>query len=834
MFGSWVLRAYDMNLKDANAQAIQECTKRITFLCWIMAWYGRAITIFRIRRRNSVFSTLVSSRKQSHLYMFNRTEEEERRYLDTITDKLDDAIDQVDENVSRYSKELQEHKTYLWENKTGMDAAEKGSMRESITSKAISGEAAVAMKERLRKLKRSPWFGRIDFREDRVDTDGSSGQSVSGAWESGGRESGGSGSGGSESGGSQTDGIGQRSESEPVYIGIHSFHDDKENRNLIHDWRAPISGMFYDYELGRAGYEAPSGPKTGEITCKRQYRIHEGEMEMMLESGMHIRDDILQEELSRAADDKMKNIVATIQRDQNAIIRNETSPVLVIQGVAGSGKTSIALHRIAFLLYRYKESLTARDLLIISPNKVFADYISNVLPELGEETIPEMGIEALAMELLEGRFTFQSFFEQVNRLLQKPDEAFIARIRFKANYDFLTRLNNYIGYLERENFAANDMQVRQSFVPARFVREKYLFYRHLPMFKRLTEVVRVVTEKVRRDFGYELKAAEKNKLRSDIRKMYRSTSIRELYRGFYDWLERPELFKYAAKTTFEYADVYPLIYLKMRLEGYGGYRRVKHLLVDEMQDYTPVQYAVLARLFPCNKTILGDARQSVNPYSSTTSEEILRVFTDAEAVKLVKSYRSTWEIARFAQRISADADLVAVERHGEEPRVLPFGSSAEEAAFVRSEIAAFRESPHRTMGIICKTQRQAEKLHGKLTGEWEDAAGGGGKAVGEKKAGDGATSGNGGVAGGRVSAVSGKPEIHLLSPGSAALSSGVNITTAHLAKGLEFDRVIVPQVTANNYATEIDKSMLYIACTRAMHRLSLSHTGSRSLLLQNT
>ncbi len=733
--------------------------------------------------------------------MFNRTEEEERRYLDTIIEKLDDAIDQVDENVSRYSKELQEHKTYLWENKTGMDAAEKGSMRESITSKAISGEAAVAMKERLRKLMRSPWFGRIDFREDR-DADGSSGQAGSGAWESGSRES----------GSSQPDGGGQRGNAEPVYIGIHSFHDEKENRNLIHDWRAPISGMFYDYELGRAGYEAPSGLKTGEITCKRQYRIHEGEMEMMLESGMHIRDDILQEELSRAADDKMKNIVATIQRDQNAIIRNETSPVLVIQGVAGSGKTSIALHRIAFLLYRYKESLTARDLLIISPNKVFADYISNVLPELGEDTIPEMGIEALAMELLEGKFTFQSFFEQVNRLLQKPDDAFIARMRFKAGYDFLTRLNDYIGYLERENFAANDMQVRQSFVPARFVREKYLFYRHLPMFKRLTEVVREVTEKVRRDFRYELKAAEKNKLRSEIRKMYRSTSIRVLYREFYTWLERPELFKYAAKTTFEYADVYPLIYLKMRLEGYGGYRRVKHLLVDEMQDYTPVQYAVLARLFPCNKTILGDARQSVNPYSSTTSEEILRVFSDADAVKLVKSYRSTWEIARFAQRISADADLVAVERHGEEPQVLSFGSSAEEVAFVRGEIAAFRESPHRSMGIICKTQRQAEKLYGKLTERRDmvDAVGGG------EPAGRGGPGGNG------------TADIHLLSPGSATLSSGVNMTTAHLAKGLEFDRVVVPQVTAKNYATEIDKSMLYIACTRAMHRLTLSHSGPRS------
>ncbi len=418
--------------------------------------------------------------------MFNRTEEEERRYLEVIIEKLDDTIDQVDDNVNHYSKELQEHKSYLWENKTGMDAAEKGSIRESITAKAVSGEAAVALKARLNKLKKSPYFGRIDFLEDRRnEVKSGSGASIgpgadsgtgsdfrTGAYFGPGADFG-TGSDVSSDPGKGTASDTDAQDPDPIYIGIHSFFDEKENMNRVHDWRAPISGMFYDYEPGRASYEAPSGQKSGEIVRKRQYRIRDGNLELLLESGMHIRDDILQEELSRAADDKMKNIVATIQRDQNAIIRNETSPVLIIQGVAGSGKTSIALHRIAFLLYRYKESLEARDLLIISPNKIFADYISNVLPELGEETIPEMGIEALAMELLEGKFRFQSFSEQVNRLLQKPDEAFIKRMHYKASYDFLNKLNEYMGWLERENFAANDLQVRNSFVPARFVRDRY-------------------------------------------------------------------------------------------------------------------------------------------------------------------------------------------------------------------------------------------------------------------------------------------------------------------------------------------------------------------------
>ncbi|MEX0780824.1 MAG: UvrD-helicase domain-containing protein [Balneolales bacterium] len=684
--------------------------------------------------------------------MFNLTEDEERQYLETIIDKLDDALDEIDKNVNRYVKELQEQKTFLWENKNGMDAAEKGSFRQSISSKAITGEAAVALKARLRKLMISPYFGRIDFVEDGTE------------------------------------------DPAPVYIGIHSFFDEANNDNLIHDWRAPVSGMFYDYELGKAAFESPSGEKTGDIVRKRQYRIQNGEMEFMLESEMQIRDDVLQKELSRAADDKMKNIVATIQRDQNAIIRNETSPVLIIQGVAGSGKTSIALHRIAFLLYRYKDSITSRDILIISPNKVFADYISNVLPELGEDSIPEMGIDSLAMQILEGKFKFQSFFEQVTLLLDKQDPAFIERMRFKASYEFMNKLKEYTNWLRTENFVEADIPIRRKVVPARFVQQRFISYEWLPMFRRLNEITRDVVNKIRTDFRYhDLTATEKNKIRSAIKKMFRSTNVRTLYKEFYTWLDRPELFKYARKTTLEYADVFPMAYLKMRLEGFDAYKKVKHLLVDEMQDYTPVQYEVLSRLFPCNKTILGDANQSVNPYSSTTSKEIQRVFTDADAMTMLKSYRSTWEITKFGQQISGSNDIEAVERHGDEPEVNVYKKADEEIGRIRGLILEFNQTDYHTLGIICKTQKLADRLFDHL----EETA----------------------------------KNIHLISEGSTSLSSGVIVTTAHHAKGLEFDNVIVPHVTAEIFATEIDKSMLYIACTRAMHRLTLTCVGNKSTFL---
>src|SRR5688572_20911995 len=309
--------------------------------------------------------------------MINETEREEREYLEEIKEKLVLAVKRVDDTVKQFSTELRKNKEYIYEHQSGMDEADMVAAGQSINRMAFTGESAVARKRKLLKLGESPYFGRIDFVASNNRT--------------------------------------------PVYIGIYSFADEIMRANLIYDWRAPISSMFYDYELGEASYSTPSGQVKGEIVLKRQYRIRQGRMEFMIENAVSIHDEILQKELSKASDDKMKNIVATIQRDQNAVIRNESSRVMIIQGVAGSGKTSIALHRIAFLLYRFRDTIKAKDILILSPNKVFADYISNVLPELGEEHIPEMGMEELATELLENKFPFQTFFQQVSALMDNPN-----------------------------------------------------------------------------------------------------------------------------------------------------------------------------------------------------------------------------------------------------------------------------------------------------------------------------------------------------------------------------------------------------------------------------
>ncbi|TVQ08997.1 MAG: helicase [Balneolaceae bacterium] len=683
--------------------------------------------------------------------MINKTEAEEQQYLSHIIDRLDVACVAVDENVARTFKELNEQKAYLYEHKTGMDAAEKASVKQAVNMQAISGEAVVAYKERLRKLMKSPYFGRFDFRQN------------------------------------------DQKKASPIYVGIHSYFDEEENKTLIHDWRAPVSGMFYDFEPGDAYFNSPSGTKTGVIERKRQYRIKDGIMEMMLESDLYIRDEVLQKELSRSADDKMKNIVATIQRDQNAIIRNETSPVLIIQGVAGSGKTSIALHRIAFLLYRYKETLTSRDIMIISPNKVFSDYISNVLPELGEENIPEMEMEQLAERILAKKFRFKGFFDQVNRLLERHEPDFIERIAFKSTSEFLDKLASYTDWLKRDRLVEHDIAVRFKVIPGRYLRERFHAHTHLPLLRRHQAIATDVLNMVKRNFGYDLRAGEKKDIRTAVKKMMGSDNLRILYQEFYDWLDRPDMFRYASGSTYEYADLFPLLYLKMQLEGAESYQQVKHLIVDEMQDYSAVQYAVLARLFPCNKTILGDANQHVNPYSSTTSADIAGVFPGSESVSLNKSYRSTLEITNFTLRISPRVDVETVERYGEEPEILSFGNTADENRAILGKVRAFLASDYHTLGILCKTQKQASVLHSYLERHGISA--------------------------------------HLLTPGSSTLNAGVLIASAHLAKGLEFDQVIVPHTDEQNYKTDVDRSMLYIACTRAMHRLTLTHTGKRTGLI---
>lgn len=680
---------------------------------------------------------------------FNQTEKQEKEYLKQIISFLKKVIGNTDASVKDHVDTLAEYKDYIWSNKD-IDPHEIRSMRESILNHFALGESVINKRKRLTKILAIPYFGRIDFLEKK-----------------------------------------ENSKVMPTYIGIHTFYDPESRATLIHNWRAPVSSMFYDHELGEAGYRSPSGEIKGEISLKRQYRIRGGKMEFMIESALTVHDDILQKELSSNADDKMKNIVATIQREQNRIIRNEDIRTLIIQGVAGSGKTSIALRRIAYLLYTFRDSISSKDILIVSPNKVFSDYISNVLPELGEKTVPETSMEQILSGVLEHKYKYQTYFGLVNELLEKPSSSLIDRIAYKASFGFISELDKFILHIENTYFKAADVKLTKYItIPAPFIEEQYLRFNRYPIRRRFDAMADYMLDMLKIQYAFTVTTAGRNLLKKEIRLMFAGNNDIQVYKDFFKWTNNPGMFKMRKGHTLEYSDLAPLAYLHLALEGNGNQPfRVKHLLIDEMQDYSPIQYKVIQKLFPCRKTVLGDAGQSVNPYGSSTAETIQKSLTASEIMKLCKSYRSTFEITDFAQKIHPNAELEPVARHGEKPQILQFGSAVEELSGIMGLISTYRKSGYKSLGIICKTEQQARKMADMLKSYAND--------------------------------------ISFLSSQSSAFVQGIVITSAHMAKGLEFDEVIIPQTDERNYRSEIDKSMLYVAVTRAMHRLTLTFHEAR-------
>lgn len=675
---------------------------------------------------------------------------DEIEHLNMIMEKLEDSLEELNQSVSRYEVEFKESMKDLWKNRSDMDSMEIFSNEQSIGRNVNLGEFTVKRREMIEKLMDSPYFARIDFRPN-------------------------------DEGGA-----------EPFYIGRFSYVDQKGNM-LICDWRAPISGMYYDFDLGPAFYDAPVGKIEGEMTLKRQFKIKNSIMEYALESSIGISDEVLQKELSHTSDQKMKNIIATIQKEQNQIIRNEKANVLVIQGVAGSGKTSIALHRIAYFLYKYKDRLAAQNIMIISPNRVFADYISNVLPELGEEPVTETGFENIAAEMLNNSIDFERFAEQIELTLEENDKKLAERIQFKSSMEFLSLLDEYIEYADDHLFSPCDCSFGQTAIPNDFIQTRFHAMKARPILQRMEEIAGNIVEKIKSETRTKRNIPGKKEVIKKLVSMLHYDSTLSFYNGFFEYIKRPDLFSLKGKNKLEASDVYPYLYLKIFFEGIQGYDDIKHAVIDEMQDYTPVQYAVINKLFRCRKTILGDFGQSINPYNSISREDFVNLYENTEYVTLTKSYRSTYEIIKFAQHIQNNS-IEPIERHGKEPEIIPCEDWISELSVIDDRLEEFKDSGLATVGIVCRSMRQAEELYRDL-----------------KK----------------------RHEVTLLNSDSSKFENGIIITTIYMAKGLEFDEVIVPSVNSDVYQTEYDRSLLYIACTRAMHRLTLTYHGELTSILSS-
>lgn len=302
-------------------------------------------------------------------------------------------------------------------------------------------------------------------------------------------------------------------------------------------------------------------------------------------------------------------------------------------------------------LYLQRQHLI-KDILIISPNKVFSDYISNVLPELGEETVPETSMEQILSGVLEHKYKYQTYFGLVNELLEKPSSSLIDRIAYKASFGFISELDKFILHIENTYFKAADVKLTKYItIPAPFIEEQYLRFNRYPIRRRFDAMADYMLDMLKIQYTFTVTTTGRNLLKKEIRLMFAGNNDIQVYKDFFKWTNNPGMFKMRKGHTLEYSDLAPLAYLHLALEGNGNQPfRVKHLLIDEMQDYSPIQYKVIQKLFPCRKTVLGDAGQSVNPYGSSTAETIQKSLTASEIMKLCKSYRSTFEITDFAQR----------------------------------------------------------------------------------------------------------------------------------------------------------------------------------------
>jgi len=658
----------------------------------------------------------------------------------------------------------------------------------------------------LRKMLNSPYFGRIDFVEEEE---------------------------------------GLELQAEPIYIGISTLRDEDTDEFLIYDWRAPISSMFYDCGLGKASYHCSAGTINGTIILKRQYKITKGSMQYMFNADLKIDDEVLQEILGKSVDDKMHTIVNSIQREQNQIIRNDSHRALFVEGPAGSGKTSVALHRIAFLLYRDRDILNEKNVLILSPNHLFSDYISNVLPEMGEENVLQKtfhdcvseSIAQLPIKLetrtfhLETVLSNKSGHEQTIRA---------ENIRFKSSGNFEQIIEAYIDWVQTS--LVNDYPTIEFRGQTIFSKEEWKQY-YLGNFSRMPVIIRLEKIKtliegrmrpffqtVRKekeaeiiDCGEEvderaIKALARMATREEfssfneeidkLTKLVPLSEYRRLFKG--NWLfarstsktDFPKEWQAIQKQTLAYLnngvlpyeDIPSFIYFQGVLQGFPINRDIKHLIIDEAQDYTTLQFKILVNLFPNSTwTVVGDPAQSVHPSLKTASFKDMSEIIGTEksiAFRLTRSYRSTKQIQAFCQAILSDqAEVESVNRSGLLPTVTRIEKTQDMIQTLLHTIENILKEGWHSIAIICKNTYQSTRIFSDLKAHID---------------------------------------LNLVINEDDAFHQGIVVIPSYLAKGLEFDAVLVINADAINYRREEERHILYTICTRTLHHLSLFYLGSLS------
>lgn len=661
-------------------------------------------------------------------------------FLEFVLQKLEKRVEEVSLSLEEGQKEIQGMHEYYWENYTEMDqyGYEDYDNQQALFHQVNANQQQLLLKQRFIKMMDSPFFGRVDFVYE-----------------------------GEE-------------EPETFYIGIGNFSERTGQTPLIYDWRAPVSGLFYDYDKGPAKYEAPVGELTGEIISKWQYKIRSGKMVYEFESDVKIDDEILAAELGSTGEVQLKNIIRTIQKEQNAIIRNTKDRILVIQGAAGSGKTSVALHRIAYLLYHDRKNLKSSDILILSPNSVFSDYISHILPELGEENIREMSFDLFAYkELKDVTADCEDRYDQIEKNLKFP---FLAdSLKEKETGEFTDKIEGFLLELEDSLMNFRDVEYRGFVKTEKEIISLFYFkFTDIPLLSRMDAVAEYFIDEVETLRNRDMEEEEREAVKEKFRRMYETRDVYVLYNRFLAASGFPMLPKVPIeKRKLPYEDVYPVLYFKYRLLSRQAKENIRHLVVDEMQDYSRLQYKILQMLFPCRMTILGDRAQTMEDRIQDVTTFLPEIFgRDIRTIYMNKSYRNTVEIASYANSLAGIEGMDLFERHGKPVERQEAASLKEAAEKIAEEVKT--GEIYETEAVILPNEESAFLFSSLLS-----------ESLGEK--------------------------VSYLHRDSRKFEKGLTVTTFYLAKGLEFDRVF--SVFPKEEESALLQQGRYIAATRALHEL---------------